>query len=73
MNKSVITDQEFDELAQTLEIYWNDDDIQNHPHKHNVAIEDGKPQLKSGFYISNFPATVKGCAEWLLKQNKGTK
>lgn len=68
MNKSVLTDREFDELAQTLATYWDDPQVQAHPHAYLVATEDGQALTKSGFYITNFPSTVRGCAEWLLKQ-----
>ena len=68
MNQSVLTDHEFDELAQMLETYWDDPQVQAHPHAYLVATEDGLALTKSGFYITNFPPTVRGCAEWLLKQ-----
>lgn len=74
MNQSILTDHEFDELAQDLAFYWNDPSIQMHRHAYLVAIHNGEPQTKSGFYITEFPGVVQGCAQWLLDQyNKSNK
>ncbi len=63
LNRTLLTDGEFDDLAHQLRDRW--DEIGEHQHKHLVSI-DSLRESTSGYYIKDWPGLVKGCAEMLV-------
>lgn len=71
LGKPLISDFEFDELACLLREYLWDEGVRGQEHFNLLDLEQLETST-SGFYL-HYPAKVRGCAEWLLNQQKKGK
>jgi len=65
LGASILSDWEFDTLARDLREHW-----ESITHEHKGLIDyKALCGSTSGFYLE-YPERVKGCAQWLLNQQK---
>ena len=62
LDKNLITDQEFDQLAKHILDNW---DAIDHPHKYLLT----KDMLEAGTYLGEYPNIVKGAVGDYIREN----
>ena len=63
LDKNLIADQEFDQLAKDILENW---DAIDHPHKYLLT----KDMLEAGTYLGEYPNIVKGAVGDYIRENK---